>query len=143
MSQIIEVKPEERITDIAALRSAAKDLGLELTEKGQVRYYFGTKEADYVLKLPGRYDLGFVKQPDGSYQFLADNELIGGKSGTDGYGRADAGRKVLGENCQNLYQRYRYRQFERRARERGLSVTERGRNERGDLLLEVQQYGRG
>lgn len=143
MSQIIEVQPEERITDIEALKSAAKDLGLELQEKGQVRYYYGAKSADYVLKLPGKYDLGFIKHTDGSYQFLADNELVGGRSGTDGYGRGDAGRKVLGENCQNLYQRYRYRQFERRAKARGLSVTERGRNERGDLLLEVQRYGRG
>jgi hypothetical protein len=143
MSQIIEVRPEERITDIEALKSAAKDLKLELTEKGPVRYYYGAQEADYVLKLPGKYDLGFIKQGDGTYQFLADNELIGGRAGTDGYGRGDAGRKVLGENCQNLYQRYRYRQFERRARARGLLVTERGRNERGDLLLEVQRYGRG
>lgn len=142
MSQIITVQPEERITDIEALQKAAKDLGLELQEKGQVRYYYGTKEADYVLKLPGKYDLGFVKQTDGSYQFLADNELVGGRSGSDGFGRGDAGRKVLGENCQNLYQQYRYRQFERRAQSRGLSVIERGRNERGDLLLEVQRYGR-
>ena len=143
MSQIIEVQPEERITDIEALKTAAKDLGLELQEKGQVRYYYGTKEADYVLKLPGKYDLGFVKQADGSYQFKADNELIGGRSGSDGYGRGDVGRQVLGENCQNLYQRYRYRQFEQRARQRGLSVIERGRGERGELLLEVQRYGRG
>lgn len=81
MSQIIEVKPEERITDIEALKSAAKDLNMTLVEKGQVRYYHGTKDADYVLKLPGKYDLGFVKQKDGSYQFLADNELVGGPFG--------------------------------------------------------------
>lgn len=141
MSQIVEVKPEERITDLEALKTAARDLGLELTEKGQMRYYSGTKEADWVLTLPGRYDLGFVKQKDGSYSFLSDNELIGGRSGSDGYGRADAGRKVLGENCQNLYQRYRYRQFERQARARGLSVRERERTKEGALVLEVQRYG--
>lgn len=142
MSQIITVQPEERITDIEALKVAGKDLNLELQEHGQVRYYYGTKAADYVLKLPGKYDLGFVKQPDGSYQFLADNELVGGASGSDGYGRADAGRKILGENCQNLYQRYRFRQFERRAQSRGMSVVERGYNERHELLIEVQRYGR-
>lgn len=142
MSQIITVQPEERITDIEALRTAAKDLNLELQQHGQVRYYYGTKSADYVLKLPGKYDLGFVKQPDGSYQFLADNELVGGRVSSDGYGRGDQGRKILGENCQNLYQRYRYRQFERRAKARGLSVIERGYNERQELLLEVQRYGR-
>lgn len=38
-----------------------------------------------MLKLPGRYDLGFVRQSDGSYQFLANNELIGGRAGSDGY----------------------------------------------------------
>ena len=143
MSQIIEVKPQETINDVESLRVAAKDLGLQLQERGKVRFYSGERDADYVIKLPGKYDLGFVKQSDGSFHFYCDNELAGGRASSDGYGRGDAGRKVLGENCQNLYQRYRYRQFEQRARQRGLSVTERGRGERGELLLEVQRYGRG
>ena len=142
MSQVAEVKPEEKIVSVTALRAAAKDLGLELEEKGQVRGYSWTRPADYVLKLPGKYDLGFVKKADGSYSFLADNELIGGRVGSDGYGRSDAGRKALGENCAKLYQRYRYRQFEERARARGLAVRQRGVNAKGALLVEVQRYGR-
>ena len=142
MSQFITVKPEEKIADLDALKAAAKDLGLELVEKGQVRYYSGTKAADWVLKLPGKYDLGFVKQPDGSYAFAADNELIGGRSGSDGYGRADAGRAALGENCAKLYQRYRYRQFERKATAQGLRVRQREVTRTGALVLEVQRYGR-
>ncbi len=143
MSQIVEVKPEQTIKDIPALTAAAKDLGLTLEGRGEVRFYSGTRTADHVIRLPGRYDLGFVKQADGTYSYLADNELIGGCSGSDGYGRSGEGRKALGENCGKLLQRYRYRYMERELKTRGYRVTERGVSTKGDLTFEYERLGYG
>jgi Protein of unknown function (DUF1257) len=77
---------------------------------------------EYVLKLHGRYDLGLKKQADGTYSFVADEELIGGKSGTDGFGRADAGRKILGEDCRRLKQEYAFYLLQAEARRKGRQI---------------------
>lgn len=96
-----------RITDLSALQQAAHALRCSLQTGGQARFYGGLSEpCDYVLALPGRYDLGFKRQSDGSFSFVADEELLGGRSGTDGFGRNDPGRKLIGENGGILLQQY-------------------------------------
>jgi hypothetical protein len=77
------------IRDIAALRSAVKDLqkqgiSCELVQDAKPRMYYqdqlqrhlkrGSENCDYVLKLNNaRYDVGFIKEDDGTYTPVFDD----------------------------------------------------------------------
>lgn len=68
------------IKDIAALKRAVADLqseGIkcELVEGQRPRMYYKDQHGicDYVLKLPGSYDVGFDKQKDGTYAPVFDS----------------------------------------------------------------------
>lgn len=71
MSHITAVKTS--ITDVNMLNAAAKSLGLHLSESNIVRGYKGQKTtADVVWRVNDRYDVGAIKQPDGTYTLVAD-----------------------------------------------------------------------
>lgn len=71
MSHFSQLKT--KIRDIQALSAAAKQLGLTLQKDGVVRGYNGNRsKADYLIRLTGNYDVGFVKQADDSYALIAD-----------------------------------------------------------------------
>ncbi len=54
MSHFVSIQTQ--IRDIAALRSACSELGLELTENTKARGYGGnTRQGDYVIRLRGPY----------------------------------------------------------------------------------------
>jgi len=121
MSHLTTVKTE--IRSVEALREACTALGLTLQEGGRVRFYEGESDpVDFYVQLPGRYDLGFMRQADGTYGFVADEELIGGRSGTDDYGRGDPGRQILGEDCRRLKREYSYAVLQAEARRKGLQI---------------------
>lgn len=121
MSHLATVNSELR--DSAAIKAAAKALGLVVVENARARFFFGTSELlDLVIPLPGRYDLGLKRTNNGSYELIADEELIGGRSGTDGFGRGDAGRKLLGEDCRRLKVEYAFAVLQAQARKRGQSI---------------------
>jgi len=68
-----------QIKDVQALIAAATELGLAVelpSPTGQrpvIRGYATMRqEVDLAVKLKGRYDVGFLKQPDGTYQMTAD-----------------------------------------------------------------------
>jgi hypothetical protein len=102
MSHIVSVAPNnELITDIPAFKRAVESLGLTLDGAGNARYYGGGIACDYVVKLPGRYDLG-LKASGIGYTFTGDSELFKGV-----YGSQDPGRQLIGqENASILMQRY-------------------------------------
>lgn len=109
MSHIVQGKSQ--IVDIECLRAALDAMGLKLQVGGKPRYYYSGStvygdeaiECDYVVPLPGRYDLGLKKQTDGSYSFVCDSELLSGS-----YGRGSEGRALLGENASKLINEYVY-----------------------------------
>lgn len=83
-----------QIKDVAAIRAAVADLQAkgvqcELVEDAVPRMHGQREEVavgkcDYVLKLPnGKYDVGFKKQADGSYQAVMDTfgNHVGGQIG--------------------------------------------------------------
>lgn len=122
MSHLVDVKTQ--LKNIEALKLACQALGVELHQGGRARFYSGhSEECDYLINLPGRYDLGFKRQTDDTYAFVCDEELIGGPHGTDGYGRGDAGRKIIGENASRLRQAYSYGMLQLEARRKGLSIS--------------------
>ena len=62
-----------QIKDIAALRSACKELGIDVLENAEARgYSTNTSKGEYVLRLKGPYDVAINKQPDGSYGLTTD-----------------------------------------------------------------------
>jgi Protein of unknown function (DUF1257) len=106
------------IKDIRALKEAAKALGLELKTGGRVRGYGGTlfEEIDYMIKLPGPFDLGFRKQADGTYAMECDDGLMQGWYGSE------AGMAKIGRNAGALKQQYALAILQAEARRKGRQV---------------------
>lgn len=71
MSHITTVQTS--INDVNMLDAAAKSLGLKLSESSIVRGYRGQRTtADVVWRVNDGYDVGAVKQSDGTYALVAD-----------------------------------------------------------------------
>jgi hypothetical protein len=64
---------QTQIKDIAALRAACSELGVELIENGVARGYgSSTNKGDLVIRLKGPYDIAVNRQPDGTYGLTTD-----------------------------------------------------------------------
>jgi hypothetical protein len=62
-----------QVRDLAALRTAADELGLELLEQTTARGYSTNRiPGDYVLRLKGPYDVALNRNPNGSYGLTTD-----------------------------------------------------------------------
>jgi hypothetical protein len=62
-----------KITDGQILVNSLRDLGYTVKLNADVRGYNGQRvRADIVAQLEGDYDLGWSKNPDGSYDLIAD-----------------------------------------------------------------------
>jgi len=109
-----------QITSIDALRLACAALGVPVTRGGCARFYAGLSEpCDYVITLPGRYDLGLTyQQASGTFAFVADVELLSGS-----FGSRDPGRQFLGEHAGRLTQEYAYAVLQLEARRKGLQIA--------------------
>lgn len=71
MSHFVSVKTT--LNDMSALRRAASNLGFIVVRDSYVRGFNDNfMKADYVLKLPGDYDVGFTKNKNGTYEIKAD-----------------------------------------------------------------------
>ena len=64
---------ETQIRDIAALKTACAELGLDINENAVARGYAGnTRSGEYVIRLKGPYDIAVNKTPDGTYGLTTD-----------------------------------------------------------------------
>ena len=64
---------ETQIRDVAALRSACSELGVELIENAEARGYGSNRrKGDLVIKLHGPYDVSVNRQPDGTLGLTTD-----------------------------------------------------------------------
>ncbi|MDX2271511.1 MAG: DUF1257 domain-containing protein [Cyanobacteriota bacterium] len=62
-----------KITDAQILQQSLRDLGFTVKQNADVRGYNGQRvRSDIVAMLEGDYDLGWSKNPDGSYDLIAD-----------------------------------------------------------------------
>ena len=123
MSHIVQKVCE--VEDLSLLITAAEKLGLETKLHRRPRYY-GTvsggtesKLCDLVILLPGKYDLG-VHRDGETYQWVCDSELLSGS-----YGLQDLGRRLLGENAENLMTAYGEAKVELELLQLGLNFTRR------------------
>jgi hypothetical protein len=64
---------QTQIKDIAALRAACAELGVEMIENGVARgYSLNRIEGDFVIRLKGPYDIAVNRQRDGSFGLTTD-----------------------------------------------------------------------
>jgi hypothetical protein len=64
---------QTQVRDIAALRDACQELGLQVVENADARGYAGNKlPGDYVVRLKGPYDIALKRQSDGTFGLTTD-----------------------------------------------------------------------
>ena len=64
---------QTQIRDMAALRAACMELGVELVENSVARGYGrNTNKGDFVIRLNGPYDIALNRQPDDTYGLTTD-----------------------------------------------------------------------
>ena len=64
---------QTQIKDIAALREACRELGVDLIENAVARGYGSSNQkGEYVIRLKGPYDIAVNRQPDGTYGLTTD-----------------------------------------------------------------------
>lgn len=113
---------ETQVRDIAALREACRELGLELVENAEARGYgVNTRRGEYVIRLKGPYDIALNRQPDGAYGLATDwwNGHV---------------EKEVGANCGRLLQLYGVHKARLEARKKGYTTS---RQTLGDGSIKV------
>jgi hypothetical protein len=99
-----------QIKDIAALKSACGELGLDIIANAKARgYRSNSVHGDYVIRLKGPYDIAANQQSDGSYGLTTD------------WWNGHVEREV-GPNYGRLLQLYAVHKATAEARKRGHSV---------------------
>jgi len=62
-----------QVRDVAALRAAVAELGLQLVPDADARGFAGqTRRGDYVIRLKGPFDIALNRQPDSTYGLTTD-----------------------------------------------------------------------
>ncbi len=111
MSHFTTIKTQ--IKDVAALRSAVRELGLELSANTEARGYISNKtNGDFVIRLKGPYDIAVNQQPDGTFGLTTD--------WWDGHVE-----KEVGKDFGKLLQLYGVHKATMEAKKRGISVLRR------------------
>ncbi len=116
MSHLATIKTQFK--DIEAVAEAAKSLGCTLQQGGKTRMYGSAQACGYTITLPGYYDVGFQKQPDGTYSVVCDTEIMLDRDN----GRNNDARRILGNGLSRLKQEYSYGVAAKQARKQGMSV---------------------
>jgi hypothetical protein len=128
-------KCDLKITNLVALKRALADLGhtfTEATEEQQVvvRGYKGAKLNAEVSVDMGKYDVGVVKQADGTYELVADWWGVETTRGT-----------TEKEFVEELNQRYAYQRVLIACEEQGYSLEETKNEENGAIALTMKKWG--
>lgn len=122
------------------LKAQGKEVELTINKNACPRYYYGAGEkCDLVLTLPGRYDLGFKKQENGTYGLVADEELMRGS------GQRGSAASLIGIGGSELLKEYMcgvaITELESQGYEVSATLLESGVYEIEGEQLEVQSYG--
>ena len=123
MSHFTSIQTQMR--DIAALRDACTELGIEVVENARARgYNLNNQSGEYAIKLRGPYDVAFNKQPDGTFAMTTDwwNGHVEKEVGT-GFGK--------------LMQLYAVHKASREAPRKGYSVQHKAQQD-GSIKLCIE-----
>ncbi len=112
------------IKDIAALRAAAATFGAQLADKKTFHSYQGESKCDFCIALPNvKYEIGVIRQPDGSMVLSHDpygNDRIS-HLGCDGHKLTEK----FGSGLKRLTQEYTVQTTMRAARAKGWTVVKK------------------
>jgi len=97
------------LNDSKSLKKAVDNLGFQLVEKGKCRGYSGVQTCDYVVALPGEFDLSFNIQSNGKLEMVGD------------FWQGHIS-KYLGDDAKKLTQEFNKVRITRDARRKGYSV---------------------
>lgn len=115
---------QTQIKDIAALRAACGELGVELLENAVARGYgSNTHNGDYVIKLNGPYDIAVNSQPDNTFGLT-----------TDWWGKHV--EKEVGTNYGKLLQFYGVYKAQAEARRKGFTTRRQTLND-GSIKITI------
>ena len=115
---------QTQIKDIAALRSACDELGLQVLDNTTARgYSTNTTRGEHVIRLKGPYDVAVNKHPDGTYGLTTD--------WWDGHVERE-----VGTNFGRLLQLYAVHKAITEARKRGHMVQRRQQRD-GSIKLVI------
>jgi len=107
-----------QIKDLEALTVAAKKMGFSVAQNANCRYYFGAEKREFVIKLPGAYDVAVTKEDD---HYTLEADFYGSHVST-----------YVGHEGGLLMQKYAAEKAKIEAFKNGLGVTEKTVN---DLLM--------
>ena len=130
-------KCELKLTNLAAIRKALEDMKavVQEAEEGQtvtVRGYRGDTLQGKLKVDMGRYDVGFVANPDGTYDVLAD------------WWGVETTKGVSEEEFKTqLNQRYQYHNVKQACEAKGYAVEEEVNEEDGSIRLVVRKWAEG
>jgi hypothetical protein len=127
-------KCELKLTNLAAIKAALKDLQIEFEEADEhqtvvVRGYRGDTIKGKLKINMGQYDIGLIEQADGTYTFTAD---WWGVETTKGVSQA--------EFEQAVNQKYQYHNVKQACEEKGYAVEEEVNEEDGSIRLVVRKW---
>jgi len=127
-------KCDLKITNLVALKRALADLGHTFAEATaersvEVRGYKGQKlNADISIDM-GKYDIGVVKQADGTYEIVADWWGVETTRGT-----------TEKEFVEELNQKYAYQRVVIACEEQGYTLEETVNQEDGKIALTMKKW---
>lgn len=134
MSHLTTIKSQIKFSD--AIIEAAQALGLSVAQRTTARFYAGNSETcDYVLQLPGRYDVGLKRMSDNTYHFVCDEEVL---SETENIRNAESLR-ILGIKAGRFLQEYQAAVARKEAERAGLTYQ---RTTLSDGTLQIRLTGR-
>ena len=127
-------KCELKLTNLAAIKAALKDLEIQFdeAEQGQqvmVRGYRGDSIKAALKINMGQYDIGIVANENGTYDVLAD---WWGVETTKGISQQEFEHK--------LNQKYQYHNVKQACEEKGYAVEEELNEEDGSIRLVVRKW---
>lgn len=127
-------KCDLKITNLVALKRALADLGHVFTEAKneqgvEVRGYKGAKLNAEISIDMGKYDIGVVKQQDGTYEIVADWWGVETTRGT-----------TETEFVEELNQKYAYQRVVMACEEQGYTLEETKNEEDGKIALTVKKW---
>ncbi len=128
-------KCDLKITNLVALKRALDELGYKYVEASgevgaQIRGYHGQKLSGELSIDMGKYDIGVVKQADGTYQMVADWWGIETTKGV--YEK---------EFVEEVNQKYAYQRVVMACEEQGYSLEETKNEEDGTIALTMKKWG--
>jgi hypothetical protein len=128
-------KCDLKVTNLVALKRALEDLNYTFTEAQNeqqvvVRGWKGAKLNAEISIDMGKYDIGVVKQADGTYEMVADWWGIETTRGTQEK-----------EFVEEVNQRYAYQRVVMACEDQGYTLEETKNEESGAIALTMKKWG--